>query len=225
MAWQLTGRLAARLFLSAVVSLVFIASASADRLRLGARSSAGYASGEALVQPDCANSNLKIKPCGRVARSWLNHLNSRAHAFAAAYRAAGYGDNVASATLGCGAGIYNPRKTRKGIRNSRHAYAEACDGSMVRVNGIKFSYRKAVRQAGSPDRKFFVSLLDAWGEVGPGCVPEKGYHVFGVEIGCRPVMADNCGVIDWRERGAKSQYGSTYHLSFCLYTNTQRAYE
>ncbi len=218
---QLTTGICAFLF----APLVSVFPAPADSLHLAIKSDAGYASGEPLALPDCANSSLKIKPCGRVAKSWLTHLNSRADAFVAAYRAAGHDDEVTSAILGCGAGIYNPRKTRKGIRNSRHAYAEACDGSKIEVNGVKFSYRRAVRDATGADRKFFVTFLDAWGEVGPGCVPEKGYHVFGVEIGCRPVMADNCGVIDWRERGAKSQYGNTYHLSFCLYTDTQRAYE
>ncbi len=108
---------------------------------------------------------------------------------------------------------------------SRHAYGEACDGNSVRVNKVAFRYRHAVTDKASPDRLFFVELLDAWGEVGPGCVPEKGYTVFGVEIGCRPILADNCGVIDWRERGARSQYGHTYHLSYCYYSDPERAYE
>lgn len=199
---------------------------TASALELGIkRADAGYANGEVLVQPDCAGSSLKIKPCGRVARSWLNHLNSRSGSFVAAYRAAGYDDEVTSAVLGCGAGIYSPRKSRQGVRNSRHAYAEACDGSWIWVNGVKFSYRRAVRDAASIDRRFFVTFLDSWGEVGPGCVPEKGFQMFGLTTDCRPVVADNCGVIDWRERGANSQYGSTYHLSFCYYTDTNRAYE
>ncbi len=213
---------------AAVLALLLAAAAAcqaAGGLHLKVRSSAGYANGEPLVMADCAGSSLKIKPCSRVARSWLNHLNSRAHAFGDAYRAAGFSDPVTSATLGCEAGIYSPRKTRQGNRNSRHAYGEACDGSAVWVNGRQFDYRAAVRNAGSIDRKFFVSFLDAWGEIGPGCVPQKGYTVFGVEVGCRPIMSDNCGVIDWRERGPKSQYASTYHLSFCLYTNVERAYE
>ncbi len=196
-----------------------------DDFRLAIHSYAGDANGEQLVQPDCARSKLKIKPCSRVARSFLKHMNTRAHAFALGYRAAGYEDAVVSAVLDCGKGIYNPRKTRDGIRNSRHAYAEACDGSVVRVNGRTFSYRRAVHKPESPDRRFFVAFLDAWSTTGPGCVPQRGYQIAGVKIDCRPVMIDNCGVIDWRERGRRSQYASTYHLSFCRYIDPARAYE
>lgn len=185
----------------------------------------GTANGEPLVLPDCASSNLRIVPCRRVARSWLKHLNSKADAFVQAYRAAGHDDEVTGVVLDCSAGIYSNRKTRRGIRKSRHAYGEACDGNSVQVNDVRFRYRHAVTYKGSPDRLFFVALLDAWGQSGPGCVPEKGYKLFGVEIGCRPILADNCGVIDWRERGAKSQYGRTYHLSYCRYGDAERAYE
>ena len=160
-----------------------------------------------------------------MATTWVNHLNSRASVFADAYRAAGYTDTINRIVLDCSAGIVANRPTRKGARRSRHAYGEACDGSAVTVNKVKFSYRRAVTTKNSRDRRFFVTFLDGWGEIGPGCVPEKGYVVFGYEVGCRPVVADNCGVIDWRERGRMSQYGRTYHLSFCLYTDTARAYE
>ena len=198
---------------------------AASELSLQKAGRAGIANGERLVMPDCAGSTLKIAPCQRVAETWLAHLNSRAQGFVDAYRAAGYEDEVTTAVLDCSAGIYSNRKTRLGVRKSRHAYGEACDGSAVTVNGTKFSYRRAVVDPDSVDRRFFVSFLDSWGEIGPGCVPERGFVFMGVRTDCRPVLADNCGVIDWRERGAKSQYGSTYHLSYCYYTDTERAYE
>jgi len=201
-----------------------MASAGGD-FRLAIKSLAGKANGEQLVIPDCAASRLKISPCGKIARSLLKHLNSRAHAFALGYQAAGYSDAVVSAVLDCGQGIYNPRRSRGGIRNSRHAYAEACDGDKISVNGHTFHYTRAVHNPSSPDRRFFVAFLDAWGTVGPGCIPAKGYAVAGFKVGCRPVMMDNCGVIDWRERGSRSQYASTYHLSYCLYSDPNRAYE
>jgi len=211
------------IFIAALLS--FQAVARAGDFRLAIHSYAGDANGEQLVQPDCARSKLKIKPCARVARSLLKHMNSRAHAFAMGYRAAGYTDVISVAVLDCSAGIYNPRKTRSGKRNSRHAYAEACDGSAVRVNNRTFSYRRAVNNPASPDRRFFVAFLNAWGTTGPGCIPQPGYKIAGIKIGCRPVFMDNCGVIDWRERGRRSQYGSTYHLSFCRYISVTRAYE
>lgn len=198
---------------------------STVELMLTIAGDAGDANGEPLVMPDCENSALKIAPCQRVAASWLAHLNERAYVFADAFRAAGYVDEVKSAVLDCSLGLYSPRKTREGTRWSRHAFAEACDGNSVRINDVTFSYRRAVRDETSADRTFFVAFLDGWGDVGPGCVPEKGYTILGNEIGCRPIMADNCGVIDWRERGADSQYGSTYHLSFCQYSDFERAYE
>ena len=207
------------------VALACASMANASDFGLSIKSRAGHANGEPMVLPDCAGSKLKISPCRRVARSWLKYLNSRAHAFALGYQAAGYGDAIVSAVLDCSAGIYNPRKTRNGIRNSRHAYGEACDGNKITVNDQTFSYVQAVYDAESPDRRFFVAFLDAWGTVGPGCLPDKNYVVMGVNVGCRPVKADNCGVIDWRERGKDSQYGSTYHLSYCLYSNSNRAYE
>lgn len=209
--------------LAMVVAVALCSQARALELKIAR--TAGAANGEVLVLPDCANSNLRIAPCQRAARSWVNYLNSKAQIFVQAYRAAGHNDDVSEVVLDCSAGIYNNRKTRKGIRNSRHAYGEACDGKSVRVNSVTFSYRRAVTDAASPDRRFFVSFLDGWGVAGPGCVPEKGYVAFGYEIGCRPVLTDNCGVIDWRERGAKSQYGHTYHLSYCYYTDPARAYE
>lgn len=186
---------------------------------------AGEANGQPLVQPDCDNSALRIRPCQRVAATWLAHLNSRAQAFIDAYRAAGHEDDVVSIVLDCSLGMLNNRRTRAGVRTSRHAYAEACDGNAVVVNDIAFSYRRAARDEESVDHKFFTVFLDGWGEVGPGCIPEKGYTIFGNDIGCRPVWADNCGVIDWRERGPGSQYGMTYHLSFCQYSDLERAYE
>lgn len=194
-------------------------------LSLKVASEAGDANGEPLVLPDCANSALKIAPCQRVAASWLAHLNSRTQIFVDAYRAAGYEDDVTSVVLDCSLGIFNNRKTRAGTRISRHAYAEACDGNAVQVNDVTFNYRRAVRDEASQDRAFFITFLDGWGEIGPGCVPEKGYKLWGQDIGCRPILADNCGVIDWRERGTNSQYSSTYHLSFCQYSNFERAYE
>lgn len=210
--------------ISLAIAMLASASSAAD-LRLRILRTAGTANGEVLVIPDCATSPLKISPCSRVARSWVNHLNSRAVIFVDAYRAAGYSDAVTSVKLSCSAGILAKRKTRKGQRNSRHAYGEACDGNAVTVNGVKFSYRRAVTDAGSKDRKFFVTFLDGWGDVGPGCLPDKDYEVMGVQVGCRPILADNCGVIDWRERGPKSQYGFTYHLSYCFYSDPERAYE
>lgn len=202
------------------------ASISANvELVLTVAAKAADANGEPLVMPDCENSALMISPCQRVAASWLAHLNERAYVFIDAYRAAGHEEEVASAVLDCSAGIYSPRMTREGIRLSRHAFGEACDGNFIRVNDVTFSYRRAVRDETSPDRAFFVAFLDGWGDVGPGCVPEKGYTILGNEIGCRPVMADNCGVIDWRERGMDSQYARTYHLSFCQYSDFERAYE
>lgn len=186
---------------------------------------AGATNGEPLVLPDCANSNLRIAPCQPVARSWLEHLNSRAEAFVKAYHAAGHDDDVTSVVLDCSKGIYSNRMTRRGMRKSRHAYSEACDGNYIQVNDNRFRYRRAVTDKLSTDRLFFVKFLDAWGTPGPGCVPERGYKVFGIEIGCRPILADNCGVIDWRERGARGQYGRTYHLSYCHYGDAQRAYE
>ncbi len=186
---------------------------------------AGEANGEPLVLPDCVGSALKISPCQLVAATWLAHLNSRAQTFVNAYRAAGYEDEVTSATLDCSLGILNSRMTRDGTRISRHAFGEACDGNAVRINDVTFSYRRAVTDENSVDRRFFVAFLDGWGELGPGCIPEKGYTIFGSRVDCRPVMVDNCGVIDWRERGANSQYGATYHLSFCQYSNFERGYE
>ncbi len=211
-----------------VVVLAVLAAASTARatdLRLLAGRPAGTANGQALVMPDCQSSSLKIAPCQRVARSWLDHLNARADAFVDAYRAAGYHGPVTSVVLDCSSGILNNRRTRKGQRTSRHGYGEACDGNQVRVNDVTFRYRRAVTDKGSADRRFFQSLLDAWGEVGPGCVPSRGYIMMGMNVGCKPVLLDNCGVIDWRERGSNSQYGHTYHLSFCYYTDPQRAYE
>ncbi len=199
--------------------------ASGAELVLRSLQPAGSANGEPQVLPDCANSALKISPCQRVAKSWLRHLNGRAPAFVNAFRAAGYKDKVHIVVLDCSAGIFNNRKTIGGYRNSRHAYGEACDGSFVRVNAITFRYRKAVTDKESQDRRFFVAFLDGWGDLGPGCIPEKGYKVLGLNVGCRPILVDNCGVIDWRERGPRSQYGSTYHLSFCNYANPARAYE
>jgi hypothetical protein len=186
---------------------------------------AGDANGELLVKPACENSALKISPCQPVAASWLAHLNERAYIFVDAYRAAGHEGEVTGAVLDCSLGMFSDRMTREGIRMSRHAFAEACDGNFVRVNDVTFSYRRAVRDDASADRAFFVTFLDGWGDVGPGCIPEKGYTILGNEIGCRPVMADNCGVIDWRERGMNSQYANTYHLSFCQYSDFDRAYE
>lgn len=198
---------------------------STVELVLNIAGEAGDANGEPLVMPDCENSALKIAPCQRVAASWLTHLNERAYVFVDAFRAAGYEDEVTGVVLDCSLGIYSERKTREGVRWSRHAFAEACDGNSVRVNDVTFSYRRAVRDETSEDRAFFVTFLDGWADVGPGCIPEKGYTILGNDIGCRPVMADNCGVIDWRERGANSQYASTYHLSFCQYSDFERAYE
>lgn len=214
------------MFVVCMIGIISAATPSdAATLALGIARHAGHASGEPLVKPDCANSSLKIVPCQRVARSWLEHLNSRAQAFVQAYRAVGYRDEITEIVLDCSTGIYSDRKARSGVRNSRHAYAEACDGNSVRVNSVTFRYRRAVTHKDSPDRKFFVQLLDAWGEIGPGCIPQKGYAVSGVELSCRPILVDNCGVIDWRERGAKSQYGHTYHLSYCYYSDPERAYE
>ncbi|MGI9522242.1 MAG: hypothetical protein ACR2PG_11390 [Hyphomicrobiaceae bacterium] len=194
-------------------------------LKLAESRTAGTAYGQTLVIPDCGGSNLKISPCQRVARSWLNHLNARASAFAKAFSAAGHDRVVTHAVLDCSAGILADRKTRRGMRRSRHAYGEACDGSFITVNNIRFEYRRAVLDKNSSDRRFFVAFLDAWADIGPGCVPEKGYQVLGVAVHCRPIVADNCGVIDWRERGIRSQYGRTYHLSYCYYTDPKRAYE
>jgi hypothetical protein len=198
---------------------------SSVELVLNSAGEAGDANGEPLVMPDCGNSALKIAPCQRVAATWLAHLNARAYVFVDAFRAAGYEDEVTSAVLDCKLGIYSGRKTRDGTRWSRHAFAEACDGNYVQVNDVRFDYRRAVRDEASADRAFFVAFLDGWADVGPGCIPEKGYTILGSDFGCRPVMADNCGVIDWRERGANSQYASTYHLSFCQYSDFERAYE
>lgn len=214
------------LFLTGCCAVFWAGSGStqAKELVLKEARSAGAANGEPLVIPDCAGSALKIKPCQRVARTWLAHLNSRAQAFVNAYRAAGYQDPVNSVTLDCSLGIYNPRRSRLGVRKSRHAFAEACDGNSVWINDVHFPYREAVKQPG-PIRRFYVTLLDAWGETGPGCIPEKGYTVMGIQLDCRPIPFDNCGVIDWRERGANSQYGHSYHLSYCYYTDPERAYE
>jgi len=215
------------LFVLMAMLLAFTAPASANSgdFVLAIKSHVGHANGEPLVIPDCKGSRLKIKPCGRVSRSWLKHLNSRVHAFADAYRAAGNQDAVVSATLHCGSGMYSPRKTRQGTRKSRHSYAEACDGNKISVNGKTFDYQRAVNEPKSSDRRFFVAFLDAWGTIGPGCMPDKNYTVLGVNVGCRPIVADNCGVIDWRERGKNTQYGKTYHLSYCIYTDPARAYE
>lgn len=199
--------------------------AEAQSLSLRVSGGAGNANGEPLVKPDCAGSNVRIKPCGRVAASWVRHLNSGIGAFISGYRAAGYTDQVTSIELGCGAGILANRATRKGQRKSRHAYGEACDGSKVRVNSVTFNYRTAVRKKRSVDRKFFIAFLDGWGDIGPGCRPKKGGKIFGYNVGCELIPVDNCGVIDWRERGRFSQYGSTYHLSYCFYTDPVRAYE
>lgn len=207
------------------INFIFSIALFASDLNLKERIAPGFANGAPQVIPDCANSNLKIAPCHRIARSWIRHLNSRAGAFVAAYRAAGYRDQVRSAVLDCSSGIFNNRKSREGTRNSRHAYGEACDGSYVKVNGVTFSYRRAVTNPGSKDRTFFVSFLDGWGTPGPGCIPDKNYRVLGMKVGCRPVVSDNCGVIDWRERGAAGPYGHTYHLSYCNYGNLERAYE
>ncbi|MBX2806560.1 MAG: hypothetical protein KTR19_11360 [Hyphomicrobiales bacterium] len=215
-------------FVAFFVVLIAIGSAvlsSTVELALGSGGGAGNANGEPLVMPDCENSAVKISPCQRVAASWLAHLNARAYAFVDAFRSAGYEDDVTNVVLDCSLGVLSRRKTRDGGRWSRHAFAEACDGNRVRVNDVTFSYRRAVRDETSVDRAFFVTFLDGWADVGPGCIPEKGYTILGNEIGCRPIMADNCGVIDWRERGANSQYGSTYHLSFCQYSDFERAYE
>jgi hypothetical protein len=198
---------------------------STAELVLNIARDAGDANGQPLVTPDCENSALKISPCQPVAATWLAHLNARAYVFADAFRAAGHEDAVTGAVLDCSLGIYYGRLTRDGTRWSRHAFAEACDGNFVQINEVRFDYRRAVRDEASADRAFFVAFLDGWGDVGPGCIPEKGYTILGNDIGCRPVMADNCGVIDWRERGADSQYASTYHLSFCQYSDFERAYE
>lgn len=210
--------------LAAALIMLTLPALSAE-LRMRILRTAGVANGETLVIPDCATSPLTISPCSRVARSWVKHLNSRAIAFADGYRAAGFSDAITSVKLDCSSGILARRKTRKGQRKSRHAYGEACDGNAVTINGTKFSYRRAVTDAGSRDRKFFVTFLDGWGDVGPGCVPDKDYEVMGMQVGCRPVLADNCGVIDWRERGRRSQYAHTYHLSYCFYSDPERAYE
>ena len=199
--------------------------AGAQSLSLKIAGSAGYANGERLVKPDCAGSAVRIKPCGRVAATWVRHLNSRIGAFISGYRAAGYSDQVTSIILDCSSGILADRATRKGQRKSRHAYGEACDGSFVTVNSVKFAYRRAVRKKRSKDRKFFLAFLDGWGDIGPGCRPKKGASILGYNVGCELIPVDNCGVIDWRERGRLSQYGSTYHLSYCYYTDPLRAYE
>ena len=207
-------------------SLLLPTFAQAGELELVVSRSAGTVNNQPLVVPDCANSTLKIAPCQRVAQSWVDHLNARAGAFVAGYRAAGFTDDVTSVTLDCSAGIIAKRKTRKGKRNSRHAYGEACDGKSVTVNGTTFQYRRAVTDEASPDRRFFTVMLDGWGDVGPGCIPEKGYVVMGFEFGCRPVLVDNCGVIDWRERGAqKPVRPAPITCRICLYTDPERAYE
>jgi hypothetical protein len=138
---------------------------------------AGDANDEPLVTPDCENSTLKISPCQPVAATWLAHLNARAHIFADAFRAAGHEGEVTGAVLDCSLGISYGRKTRDGTRWSRHAFAEACDGTFVQVNDVRFDYRRAVRDEASADRAFFVAFLDGWGDVGPGCIPEKGYKI------------------------------------------------
>lgn len=207
------------------VSLLGVGSADAQSLTLKIAGGAGNANGEPLVKPDCAGSAVRIQPCGRVAATWVRHLNSRIGAFISGYRAAGYSDQVTSIVLDCGSGIFANRATRKGQRKSRHAYGEACDGSFVQVNSVRFSYRRAVRKSRSQDRKFFIAFLDGWGDIGPGCRPKKGASILGYNVGCELIPVDNCGVIDWRERGRLSQYGSTYHLSYCYYTDPERAYE
>lgn len=193
-------------------------------LQLKIAGKAGQARGEPLVRPDCEASNLKIYPCQPVAATWLNHLNSRGFAFQAGFAASGQPGVVTSAVLDCSLGIRNDRTTRSGGRFSRHAYGEACDGDKVTVNGITFDYRRAVRDAESPDRAFFVAFLDNWGVTGPGCDPRKPITLMGWKLNCTPIV-DNCGVIDWRERGARSQYGKSYHLSYCYLTDFKRAYE
>ena len=97
------------------VSLLASRSFAAD-LQLRIVRTAGTANGEVLVIPDCATSPLKISPCGRVARSWVNHLNARAVSFVDGYRAAGYSDTVTSVKLDCSAGILAKRKSRQGQR-------------------------------------------------------------------------------------------------------------
>lgn len=199
--------------------------AEAQSLELKVAGRAGYANGERLVKPDCANSTVRITPCGRVAATWVRHLNSRIGAFISGYRAAGFTDPVTRIVLDCSSGIFADRPTRKGQRKSRHAYGEACDGRFVQVNSVRFEYRRAVRRRRGNDRKFFLAFLDGWGDIGPGCRPKKGAKILGYDVGCELIPVDNCGVIDWRERGRLSQYGSTYHLSYCYYTDPARAYE
>ncbi|MEM8974883.1 MAG: hypothetical protein AAGD43_22720 [Pseudomonadota bacterium] len=212
--------------MAAAGALISTTSASgAQSLSLKVAGRAGHANGERLVKPDCANSTVRITPCGRVAATWVRHLNSRIGAFISGYRAAGYTDEVTSILLDCSSGIYSDRATRKGQRKSRHAFGEACDGNFVRINSVTFEYRTAVRKRRSQERKFFIAFLDGWGDIGPGCRPKKGAKIFGYDVGCELIPVDNCGVIDWRERGRLSQYGSTYHLSYCYYTDPLRAYE
>jgi len=198
--------------------------AEVPELVLKVAAEAGEAYGEALVKPDCAGSALTIAPSLVVAQSWLDYLNSRVPAFEAGYAAAGYTEPVTSARLGCRLGIGADRMTRSGNRRSRHAYYEACDGNRVSVNGAVFDYRRAVRQPDSPDRAFFVAFLDNWGVLAPGCDPRTPSTFMGWDLNCTPII-DNCGVIDWRERGANSQYGQSYHLSYCYLTDPERSYE
>lgn len=209
---------------AALILALSVGPVSGTELMLASAGSAGTARGEPLVRPDCANSPLKIDPCQPVAQTWLDHLNSRGYAFQAGFAAAGHTGVVTSAVLDCSFGIRNNRTTRLGGRWSRHAYAEACDGDKVTVNGVTFDYQRAVRDAASPDRAFFVAFLDNWGMTGPGCDPRQPTTIMGWEINCTPIV-DNCGVIDWRERGVKSQYGQSYHLSYCYLTDLERAYE
>ncbi|MEM9360286.1 MAG: hypothetical protein AAGB04_29245, partial [Pseudomonadota bacterium] len=57
---------------AALISTTGISSAQSLSLKVAGR--AGHANGERLVRPDCANSTVRITPCGRVAASWVRHL-------------------------------------------------------------------------------------------------------------------------------------------------------
>lgn len=156
--------------------------------------------GEPQVIPDCADSDLQLAPCQQLSERFVDWLNRSNECFADGLHAAtGERDRVTRATLHCEDGIVGSGTTAGGYKR-QHVFRRACDGRTVQVNGQRFHYLTAVRDANSRDRRFFVAFLDCWGTAGVGA-----------DAAGRLTWDANRGVRDWREDPAR--HSDHYHLS------------
>ena len=167
---------------------------------------------EPQVRPDCKNSIIKIHPCQVISANLWRWINS--HGYAAlkkGYKAAGYSDEIKSATIYCNKGIYN-RKRILGRRWSQHSYRRACDGNRIKVNQRTFFYSgpNVISEKTASD-KFFKAFLDRWGTIG-----------FGINVrSTLPLIDLNRGVRDCRE---DRRHCAHFHISkpcyLCILTGT-----